>query len=127
MLPPFKVLILLQVKDKLGLSYKDSRTLHQLIDKLPERAGPWRERILTFEDRDEEFIIRYRNSLEAVKALIGDPTLSTDMTYSPQKVFSLQDDHEERLISEMWTADWWWEVQVFTFHSEISMKLTTLF
>lgn len=29
----------------------------------------------------------------------------------PEKMFT-NDDGKERIIDEMWTGDWWWELQV---------------
>ena len=37
------------------------------------RAGPWHTKILSFPDTpDEQFVVHYQDSLEAVKALLGD-------------------------------------------------------
>src|SRR5882762_5297979 len=49
---------LLQVVDKLGLSFHNVRALHKKIDAMPDRAGSWQTKFLTFRDLpDEEFTI----------------------------------------------------------------------
>ena len=99
--------------DNLDLSFKDMRTLYQKVDSLPDRCGPWYTKVLSFLDNPEEqFIVRYRNSLEAVKALLGDPTLQNDIVYRPSRIFRREGGRNVRIIHEMWTADWWWELQV---------------
>ncbi len=100
--------------DKLDLSFKDTRTLYKKVDALPDRIGPWHTKVLSFPDNpSEEFVVRYRDALEAVKALLGDPTLAKDIVYRPTRIFRQHADGGElRTLHEMWTADWWWELQV---------------
>jgi hypothetical protein len=94
------------------LSFKNTWELHQKVDSLPDRAGPWREKTLSFRNHpDEEFTLWYRNSLEAVKALMGDPSLKKDIVYRLQKIFT--EGQEKKCVrTEMWTGDWWWTMQL---------------
>ncbi|KAF8223360.1 hypothetical protein L208DRAFT_1202901, partial [Tricholoma matsutake] len=39
------------VAEKLGLSFHNTHSLHQKIDLIPERAGLWSTKSLTFNDR----------------------------------------------------------------------------
>ncbi|KAE9389338.1 hypothetical protein BT96DRAFT_1070394 [Gymnopus androsaceus JB14] len=100
------------VVEKLGLSYKNVAGLHKAVDSIRPRAGEWKVRRLRFKDRpDEAFILRYRDILEAVKSLWGDPALAKHLVYRPKKVF--QDaEKEKRCYSEMWTGKWWQYTQV---------------
>ena len=85
------------------------RELHQKVDSLPERAGTWTEKTLFYPDHpDKTFIVRYRDPLEAVKTLLGDPTYAKDIVYKPKKTFN----HDNRIWNEMWTGEWWYKTQV---------------
>ena len=87
------------------------RELHQKVDSLPERAGVWKERLLFFQDKtDDAFIIRYRDPLEAIKTLLGDPAFAQDIVYKPRKIFSK--GSQNRIRNEMWTGSWWFAMQV---------------
>ncbi|KAF8958087.1 hypothetical protein BDZ97DRAFT_1668977 [Flammula alnicola] len=77
------------VVEKLGLSYHNIRALHQKLDAMPEKAGEWKTRQLSFKDKpDEVFTLRHRDPIEAIKSLWRDPELSPQMVFSPRKVFS---------------------------------------
>jgi hypothetical protein len=86
------------------------------VDSLPERAGPWKERALYYEsNEDEKFIVRYRDPIEAIKALLGDPSLADHIVYRPKKIFSKQVDemgNRKQIRTEMWSGNWWWTTQV---------------
>lgn len=92
-----------------------------MIDAIPERAGRWKTRNLHFPDNpSDKFCLRYRNVLEAIRGLIGDPTHAQDIVYAPKKIFTNR-RKSTRVYSEMWTGQWWNAVQVsqpFTICSE---------
>ena len=51
-----------QVVENLGLSYHNTRSLHQKVDGIPERAGDWQTRTLSFKDRpNDAFTVRFRD------------------------------------------------------------------
>lgn len=78
---------------------------------MPSEA-PWVTTQISFTDRpNEKFFVQYRNVLDAVKALLGDPELAKHLVYKPSKVFT-DPSRESRIYSEMWTGKWWSEVQV---------------
>jgi Plavaka transposase len=56
----------------------------------------------------KEFKFYYRNALDCVRALFGEPTMKEHMDYFPKRVF---DEEGRRLYSEMSTGDWWWRIQ----------------
>ena len=91
-------------------------SLQKKIDALPKQAV-WEERkISLIDDPGEEHLIQYRNPLDAVKALWGDPNHANDLVYSPVKVYT-DEEHQDHLYNEMWTAKWWWKVQVCYCHN----------
>jgi hypothetical protein len=99
-----------QVREKLGLSYKNIRGLHKLVDEIPAR-GTWQHRDLSFADRpDEKYRIHFRDPIEAIRSLWADPTHAKDFVYQPRQVFSDQ-GRKNRIYSEMWTGKWWNAVQ----------------
>ncbi|KAI0695225.1 hypothetical protein BC835DRAFT_1306084 [Cytidiella melzeri] len=59
----------------------------------------------------EELELWRRNPVECVRKLIGNPAFREAMSYTPERVFS-DEEGKSRVIDEMWTADWWWRVQV---------------
>ncbi|KAE9385560.1 hypothetical protein BT96DRAFT_759161, partial [Gymnopus androsaceus JB14] len=76
------------VKDRLGISFKDARTLFEIIDQLPERCGSWKMKRFTFKDRPKEhFLVHHRDPLEAIRGLWGDPAYAEHLVYKPGKFF----------------------------------------
>lgn len=101
------------VVERLGLSFKTVREIHEKVDNLPPKGGEWKAKVLKFADRpDEEFVVRFRDPIEVIKSLWRDPSLVHDFVYRPSKVF-MDSTKESQVFSEMWTGKWWWEVQVF--------------
>ena len=50
----------------------------------------------------------YRNALDCVKTLLGEPTLKDHMDFCPRQEF---DGQGHRIFTEMSTGNWWWRVQ----------------
>lgn len=53
----------------------------------------------------------FRDPIECVQALIGNPTFRENLSYVPQKVFT-SGAGTTRIYDEAWTGDWWWTMQV---------------
>ena len=98
--------------EKLGLSYNNSRSLHQVLDNIPDQAGTWQTQYLTFKDHpNQTFIIRHRNIIQSIASLWGDPEHAKHLVYAPRKIFT--DSHKtNHIFSEMWTGKWWHAIQV---------------
>jgi hypothetical protein len=60
-----------------------------------------------------------RNPVECIQELLGNPAFRDHIRYAPERLY---EDHEgtKPIISEMWTADWWEEIQVRTIDLEVS-------
>ncbi|KAJ3713080.1 hypothetical protein C8R42DRAFT_531356, partial [Lentinula raphanica] len=99
---------------RLGLIFNNARSMLQKVDAIPEKCGNWFTKQLAFKDRPNEmFTLHYRNPIEAIKALWGDPSLMNEFVYKPAKLFrSSTLTEEERIFSEMWTSSFWHSVQV---------------
>ncbi|KIY47149.1 hypothetical protein FISHEDRAFT_20254, partial [Fistulina hepatica ATCC 64428] len=97
------------LRDALKLSYHNTRRLHQIVDSIPERAGKWSTKVLSFDDTpDEKYYLRHRDALEAICGLWRDLTFKDQLVYVPERVFN---DKDNRVYNEMWTGQWWEETQ----------------
>ena len=56
-----------------------------------------------------QHIIWYRDPIEVIQNLFGNPLYKDDMVYAAEKH---TDVHGHRLYSEMHWSNWWWDVQV---------------
>lgn len=111
-----------QTRDRTAPSYKNKRSFFQKIDALPH--GPaWECEIwkvtgdVVGDDGDpctETLELWRRNPVDCIKDLLGNPLFRDCLEYAPHRLF---EDHlgEKRVIGEMWTADWWDQLQVSTF------------
>ncbi|KAJ7106620.1 hypothetical protein C8R44DRAFT_834329 [Mycena epipterygia] len=61
--------------------------------------------------KSERLDLWWRDPVECVAELIGNPAFKDAMRYAPQKLYADKDGKVE-VIDEMWTASWWWEIQV---------------
>ncbi|KIY52526.1 hypothetical protein FISHEDRAFT_10660, partial [Fistulina hepatica ATCC 64428] len=96
---------------RLGLSYHNTRRLHQKIESIPSRAGIWKTILLSFPDNPEEkFTVRHRDPVEAVRSLWQDPTFAEHIVYLPEHVFT-DETKQTRRFNEMWTGRWWGDLQ----------------
>lgn len=53
----------------------------------------------------------FRDPVECVKELIGNPAFKAVMDYAPKRLF-VDAEGTEEVIDEMSTASWWWKMQV---------------
>jgi hypothetical protein len=98
-----------QVPVALGLSYRSVKGLNDFIDhRLPGRP-PFYCKVLDIGHERLEFY--YRDALECIRSLFGDPQYAQDLVFAPERHYT---DHERktRVYHEMYTCDWWWSIQV---------------
>lgn len=60
----------------------------------------------------EELELFYRDPIECIHVLLGNPAFISSMKFAPERVY-VDNSQTERIYNEMWTGDWWWEMQVF--------------
>lgn len=53
----------------------------------------------------------YRNPVECIRELLGNPLFAKMLAYAPERVYR-DSQGKVRHLDEMWTADWWWDLQV---------------
>lgn len=85
------------------------------------RTGPeWDYRNIAFEGDlvDEkgtrlvdDFELWLRNPVECISELISNPAFDGSIAYVPERVYTSA-ARVSRIVDEMWTADWWWDIQV---------------
>lgn len=103
--------LLIKVVERLGISYRTARELNSIIDnELPASGQPpfQCKEVLIGKERLEFF---YRDTLKCIAALYGDPDLVQDLVFAPERHYT-NDKRTCRLVNEMHTGDWWWDIQV---------------
>lgn len=54
-----------------------------------------------------------RDPIECIQELISNPTYKDHMAYTPERAYDhIDGTSESRIWDEMWTGDWWWNIQV---------------
>ncbi|KAJ7908027.1 hypothetical protein B0H13DRAFT_1879026 [Mycena leptocephala] len=85
------------VREGINPSFHNNGAFLQRIDALPDGPG-W-------------------DPLECIKELLGNPAF-TKQRYEPCRIFKGKDENGEDINqehSEMWTAEWWWKIQLLFF------------
>lgn len=59
----------------------------------------------------EEVELWYRDPVECVRELIGNPLFDGKLAYAPEEHYEDRDGTRE-VRNEMWTGQWWWNTQV---------------
>ncbi|KAG1759121.1 hypothetical protein EDD22DRAFT_995726, partial [Suillus occidentalis] len=96
------------LSDTLGLSFKNTRELNKIIDnELPGRPKFKREQIVI---ADEAFDVYFRDIIECITALFGDPNFADFLVFAPERHYA-DEDETVRLYHEMNTGKWWWNTQ----------------
>jgi len=99
----------LKVVDKFGLSYRTAKQLNDIIDnKLPGRPSFRCKELLIGEERLEFY---YRDVIECIRSLYGDPEFVQDLVFAPERHYT-STECTCRIYNEMHMGDWWWMVQV---------------
>ncbi|KAF8482331.1 hypothetical protein JB92DRAFT_3085801 [Gautieria morchelliformis] len=109
-------------------SYAGKRELLRKINALP--SGPeWTCHTFVVhgdqldyngEKCTEELDIRCRDRVVCVNELLANPLLHEHMKFAPEKLFT-DDSKEDQIINEMWTAQWWWDLQARSIHCDDKM------
>ncbi|KAJ7737978.1 hypothetical protein B0H16DRAFT_1466005 [Mycena metata] len=108
-----------KVRDRIKPSFHSNRAFLQRIDALPHspewRCYPFRlvgdELDADGKNKEETVEMWCRDPIECVRELLGNAAFT--QAYEPCRIFKRFEDGEysNREFNEMWTADWWWEIQ----------------
>jgi hypothetical protein len=104
--------------------WTNSTALLENVDKLP-RGPEWKYHTFnvkhpTKENCEEEVEIFFRDPLDVIKEILGNPEFNNPeiMSYEPAKVYvgpeGCSDEMLTREYGEMHTGDWWNRLQVCT-------------
>ncbi|KAH7919169.1 hypothetical protein BV22DRAFT_1134039 [Leucogyrophana mollusca] len=103
---------------RLQTSFKSKHLFMKAVDKLP-RGAEWKLKMVTVEgDRKgpdgkvltEELELWLRDPIGCIRELMANPAFADVMSYAPEKVY-VDETENGRRYGEMWTGDWWWEMQ----------------
>ena len=104
-----------QVNQKLELSYKNARALHQKVDHELPGVTPWSRSVIRITGINDEFELFMRDPIECIKELWANPAYLDHLTYAPEHRF-VDEGKTERVYDEFMSGDWSWETQVCGFH-----------
>ncbi|KAF8531730.1 hypothetical protein JB92DRAFT_3086534 [Gautieria morchelliformis] len=94
-----------------GLSFQDNRSVLQQIYKLPQ-GPPWKCHTITM--KGDVLNENGKPIQEDIDIWCQDPVecvyFHDAMKYEPECMFS-DESEEEQIINEMWTMQWWWDMQ----------------
>ncbi|KAF8511547.1 hypothetical protein JB92DRAFT_2813160 [Gautieria morchelliformis] len=106
-------------------SYAGKQELLRKIDALP--SGPeWTCHMFVVhsdqldyngEKCTEELDIWCRDPVACVNELLANPLFREHLKFAPEKLFT-DDSKEDQIIHEMWTAQWWWDLQARSIHCD---------
>ncbi|KAG2113451.1 uncharacterized protein F5147DRAFT_744159 [Suillus discolor] len=106
------------VQGRVQPSFHNKNALLSAIDELP--AGiDWQCEAMTLtgditndegEPQTEDVELWFRDPVECIRDLIGNPCFKDSMSYAPEHSYT-GPEGKSRVIDEMWTADWWWNMQ----------------
>jgi hypothetical protein len=102
-----------------NLSFHNARSFYKKIDEL--LSGPeWTCEMIKVEgdiigpdgkNMVEHVELWRRNPVECIRELLGNPAFREIISYQPERVYE-DAEGTNRIYDEMWTAEWWQEIQV---------------
>ena len=114
----------IQISERAQPSFRNKKNFLDRIDNLPEGVRWECEELEIMGDepdleadpsgqtvRKEVLEFWYRDPVECVRELIGKPAFDGYLKYAPERHFA-DAAGEVEVINEMWTARWWWRIQV---------------
>lgn len=108
-----------QTRNRMQPSFVSNYMLLKKIDSLPTKSE-WKCKIIEVEGNvismdgkpeTESVELWFRDPIECIRELIGNPVFREHISYVPQKVFTTRSG-TTRIYDETWTGDWWWTMQV---------------
>ncbi|KAL7279498.1 hypothetical protein ACG7TL_007345 [Trametes sanguinea] len=96
------------VAEKLALSFKNSQELNAIVDKLPPRRPPFQRHEIVV--AGEVFEVYFRDVLECIQALFGDPEFAPLLLLVPERHYT-DSTKSASVYFDMNTGKWWWATQ----------------
>ena len=110
--PPFPLAGLMplrKVVNKLDLSFRTTNELNDIIDN--EMSGPPPFQCKELDIGHELLQFFFCDSLQCVRSIYGNPDFTQDLVFAPERHYT-DETRTCRVINEMHTGDWWWNLQV---------------
>ncbi|KAJ7718055.1 hypothetical protein B0H16DRAFT_1678191 [Mycena metata] len=115
------------VREGIDPSFKNNRAFLQFVDSLPPGPQWFCEPIELVGDeldadgnpKKEIVELWHRDPVECVKELLGNPSFKKQ-GYKPIRAWKTYKNGRftNQEFSEMWTADWWWKIQLTRFSGD---------
>jgi Plavaka transposase len=83
-------------------------------DELPGRP-PFQCKEVTFNNEHLEFYCR--DVMQCIRAIYGDPQFAPYLVFAPEHHYTCP-ERIRHVYNEMYTAKWWWKVQVSELRSD---------
>ena len=108
-----------QIWNKVQPSFQNKTELLDMVNQLPGSID-WKCECVTLtsniKDNDghaqtEELELWFWDPVDCVRELIGNLVFKDGVKFSPERLYTSKDS-SDCIINEMWTADWWWDMQV---------------
>jgi Plavaka transposase len=99
----------MKVVKALGLSFCTVKELNEKIDDELPACPPFRCKEVSFGEERLDF--HYRDVMQCIRAIYGDPQFAQDLVFAPERHYTNQ-ERTCRVYNEIHTGDWWWKVQV---------------
>lgn len=108
-----------KTKKRTQPSFSSNYTFQKKLEQLPPGPG-WTCDIVTSTGDvlgpdgaplTENHELWRRDPVECVRELIGNPAFKEYMSYVPEMAYA-DEDAQNRMYDEMWTGDWWKDMQV---------------
>ncbi|KAJ7155095.1 hypothetical protein C8R46DRAFT_1296282 [Mycena filopes] len=111
------------ISERASPSFGDKRDFFEKVDSLPGGVK-WHCKLMDTKGdlpdlekdptgatmRHEQNELWFRDPVECVQELMGNPAFRHAMRYAPEKLYADASETIE-VVDEMWTAGWWWEIQ----------------
>ncbi|KAG1788447.1 uncharacterized protein HD556DRAFT_1447846 [Suillus plorans] len=108
----------LPIASHMNTLFTSKYTLMKAVDRLPQ-GTKWKLKKITVkgnvvtnggQHEKEELELWLRDPVDCIRELMGNPQFKNMVSYAPERVFA-DEEGKTRWFDEMWTGDWWWEMQ----------------
>lgn len=101
----------MQVYEKLGLNFKDARSLNQIIDHELPQPPSWYHRSFSLEGDGTDYDLYGRDILACLDTIHGNPAFASTMHYAPERHYTTA-EKTSRMYHGMHTGEFMWRTQV---------------
>ena len=111
------ILTKLKIPEWLGLSFKNSHELINMIDThLPGQPLFQQKEILV---GDEVCKLYFQDIIQCIHALFGDQDFAPYLRFAPERHYT-DKDKDKRVYNDIYTGAWWWFTQVSTLNNDMA-------